>query len=135
MGDDTSLSIPIPRSLPFPLSFPGVLVLVLVLLPTLPPLKSSNLCSNNSNPTSPILDALALDPSPAAELSGVGADRDGLHGLFLGRDESELGRDEHIERGFWVGVGGASSTNPLALLPCQQVDGIYHVQWPFGQPS
>jgi hypothetical protein len=90
-GDDIPLSNPI--SLPFP--FPGVLVplpklLVVVLL------KSSNLCNNISNPTSPVL--WALPPTPA-ELSGVGADRDCLHGLFLGLDVSD-GRDEHIDRGF-----------------------------------
>jgi hypothetical protein len=86
IGDDT------PMSLPFP--FPGVLVplprLLLVLL------KSSNLCNNISNPTSPVL--WALPPTPA-ELSGVGADRDCRHGLFLGLDVSD-GRDEHIDRGF-----------------------------------
>jgi hypothetical protein len=42
----------------------------------------------------------------------VGADRDCLHGLFLGLDVSD-GRDEHIDRGFWVGVGGANSTISL----------------------
>ena len=95
IGDDTPLSNPI--SLPFP--FPGVLVplpkvLVVVLL------KSSNLCNNISNPTSPVLVlcALPLPPTPA-ELSGVGADLDCRHGLFLGLDVSE-GRDEHIDRGF-----------------------------------
>jgi hypothetical protein len=40
-------------------------------------------------------------------------DRDGLHGLLRGgREEAEAAvlAEEHIERGFWVGVGGASST-------------------------
>jgi hypothetical protein len=47
----------------------------------------------------------------------VGADRDCLHGLFLGLDDDESdGRDEHIDRGFWVGVGGANSTISLASL-------------------
>lgn len=94
IGEDAR-SMLIPISLPFP--FPGVFVLVPLPLPTplLASLNSSNLCNNNSNPTSPLG---ALHPPPA-ELNGVGADRDCRHGLFLGRDESE-GREEQMERGF-----------------------------------
>jgi len=88
MGDETSLSLSSPKSLPFP--FPGVQDTGV--------LNNSNLCNNKSNPTSPSILA-ALPPTPEADPSGVGADLDFLHGLFLGRVESE-GREEQIERGF-----------------------------------